>query len=189
MRKVFFLASFLYSVAAFAQIKTVYYPGTQQKMYEGNLLGASPQILSPSFESLPKDQQDQLLRTTARDGVWNYWYPNGTLQRVEEYSNGLMTGKWYGYFDNGKQTHQIDFTTGKAVYYFSNGQKQSEGKMLSDMVQEGPWIGWYQHGVKNFEGNYVNGVKDGLWLWYDIKGRKTDEQTFQGGNVVSHIRF
>jgi hypothetical protein len=28
-----------------------------------------------------------------------------------------------------------------------------------------------------------------LWVFYDIKGRKTDEQVFQGGNLVTHNKF
>lgn len=172
-----------------AQTKTTYYPGTQQKMSEGVLLGADATVLSPSFESLPKDQQELKLRSTARDGVWTYWYPNGQVQRTEQYSNGMMVGIWTGYFENGVVSHVLNFTTGDAVYYFSNGKKQSEGKIANNMVQEGHWTGWYQHGLKNFEGNYVNGIKDGLWIFYDIKGRKTDEQVFQGGNLVTHNKF
>ena len=172
-----------------AQTKTTYYPGTQQKMSEGVLLGADATVLSATFESLPKDVQAQKLSVTARDGVWTFWYPNGQVQRTEQYTNGEMTGIWTGYFENGLVSHVLNFTTDDAVYYFSNGKKQSEGKIANNMVQLGHWTGWYEHGLKNFEGNYVNGTKDGLWIFYDIKGRKTDEQTFQGGNLVSHNKF
>ena len=191
MKKIllFILITGLYIANVDAQTKTTYYPGTQQKMSEGVLLGADASVLDPGFESLPKDQQALKLSTTAKDGVWTFWYSNGAVQRTETYSNGMMVGIWTGYFENGQVSHVLNFTTGDAVYYFSNGKKQSEGKISNGMVQEGHWIGWYQHGLKNFEGNYVNGVKDGLWIFYDAKGRKSDEQTFQGGNVISHVKF
>jgi antitoxin component YwqK of YwqJK toxin-antitoxin module len=35
----------------------------------------------------------------------------------------------------------------------------------------------------------VNGKKDGTWVWFDVKGKKTDEQVYQNGTIASHKRF
>jgi antitoxin component YwqK of YwqJK toxin-antitoxin module len=57
------------------------------------------------------------------------------------------------------------------------------------MGQEGKWTLYYENGQINAEGNYVGGKKDGVWTWYDVKGHKTDEQTYQNGAIASHKRF
>jgi antitoxin component YwqK of YwqJK toxin-antitoxin module len=182
MKRILAAALIIISAAtAVAQTKTVYYPGTQQKLSEGKLLGADATVLATDFESLPKDVQQQKMQNVTKDGKWSYYFLNGNISAEEHYNNGLMTGVWKGFYDNGKLNYEIDFATGKAVYYYENGNKQSEGKMLPGMVKDGKWTGWFENGTVNYDGTYVNGQKDGDWNFYNLQGKHTDIQTFSNG--------
>lgn len=189
MKKLALACSLLF-VASFAsaQIKTTYYPNGQ-KQSEGVLLHADATVLSKDFEKLPKETQLQKLQNTTRDGKWLMWYENGALYAEQYYKNGQMTNVWKTYNTDGTTSDIIDFNSGKAQYFHKNGKIQSEGKITNQMAQVGKWVIYYENGMLNAEGNYINGQKDGTWTWYDLKGKKTDEQVYKGGSIVSHQRF
>jgi antitoxin component YwqK of YwqJK toxin-antitoxin module len=182
------LSVLVISGAAMAQTKTTFYPNGQ-KQAEGTLLNADATVLSKDFESLPKETQMQKMQNCVKDGKWTMWYENGATYSEQFYKNGLMTGVWKNYQPDGSVADIIDFENGKASYFHKNGKVQSEGKISGQMGQEGKWILYYENGQVNAEGNYINGKKDGVWTWYDVKGKKTDEQTYQNGTISGHKRF
>lgn len=189
MKKLFIALSILvFSGAAIAQTKTTYYTNGQ-KQAEGTLLNADATVLSPTFETLPKETQLQKMQNCVKDGKWTMWYENGAVYAEQYYKNGLMTGVWKNYNTDGSVADIVDFDNGKASYFHKNGKLQSEGKITKQMGQEGKWTLYYENGKVNAEGNYVNGKKDGTWTWYDMNGKKTDEQVYQNGAIASHKRF
>jgi antitoxin component YwqK of YwqJK toxin-antitoxin module len=46
------------------------------------------------------------------EGVWEYWFPNGQLERHEEYAGGRPSGKWKAFYENGQQLAETDFKDG-----------------------------------------------------------------------------
>jgi antitoxin component YwqK of YwqJK toxin-antitoxin module len=182
------LSVLVFSGAAMAQTKTTFYPNGQKKA-EGILLNADATVLSNDFESLPKETQVQKMQNCVKDGKWTMWYENGAVYSEQYYKNGQPNGVWKNFQTDGSISDNIDFENGKAIYYHKNGKVQSEGKITRSMTQEGKWTLYYENGQINAEGNYVNGKKDGVWTWFDIKGKKTDEQTYQNGAIANHKRF
>lgn len=132
-----------------------------------------------------KDELAQKMNNAIRIGKWMQWYENGQVATEEYYNNGTMTGIWKSWYADGKKQYEINFTSGTAVIYHANGLKQSEGKMLPGMLQDGFWIGYHENGNKNFEGSYKAGQKDGIWKWYNDKGVLYQTETFNNGTKVN----
>jgi antitoxin component YwqK of YwqJK toxin-antitoxin module len=57
--------------------------------------------------------------------------------------------------------------------------------MLPGMLQHGTWKGYYPNGKLNYTGAFVNGKKDGIWVFYDESGKKFVEQVFKAGQLES----
>jgi len=172
-----------------AQTRTTWHPGGNQKASEGILRGADPDVFSPGFDQLPKDVQASKLAAALKDGTWTYWFANGQVSSVEEYNNGVMTGLWKAFLPNGNKVFEINFLSGAAVYYHPDGSMESEGLMQTGMIQHGTWKGYYANGNLNYVGAFVQGKKDGIWIFYDEAGKKFMEQKFQGGNLLSSRRL
>lgn len=132
-----------------------------------------------------KEEQAKKMSSIVKDGKWTTWYENGTVRSEESYDKGTMTGIWKSMFDNGKTESEINFVTGKAVFYNQRGGKSSEGTMVNGMIQKGNWIGYHENGNKNYEGSFnAEGKKDGVWKFYDTQGLPTTEQTFKSGEIM-----
>jgi antitoxin component YwqK of YwqJK toxin-antitoxin module len=69
---------------------------------------------------------------------------------------------------------------GKAVAWYVNGGKQSEGE-FKDGKQHGKWMGWYPNGNKSAETQFKDGLIHGKGAtWYE-SGRKLGEVQFKNG--------
>jgi len=156
------------------------YPNGNKKA-EGMLFGEVSSNTNESKEAMARRAAGQ-----NKDGKWTYYYDNGTIQSEEMYDKGTMVGTWKTWNINGKLASEINFTTGKAVYFHANGAKQSEGTMKPGMITTGKWVGYFENGKKNYEGSYnEQGQKNGTWLWWDENGNATYEQKYENGNLIS----
>lgn len=133
-----------------------------------------------------KESQARAASNIVKDGKWITYYESGKLRSEEHHSNGKMVGNWKVFYENGVLESDINFVDGTATYYHKNGQKHSEGGMITGMVHTGNWICYYDNGNKNYEGAYDNsGKKIGTWKWFNDKGVQTSEQVYDKGNLVS----
>ena len=128
-----------------------------------------------------KEEQAKKMAQAIRVGKWQHWFENGQLASLEYYTDGVMTGQWKSWYADGSVQYDIDFATGKAVIYHANGKKASEGKMLTGMIHDGNWISYYETGIKNVEGAYNNGQKNGDWKFYDEKGNHYFTEKWNNG--------
>lgn len=147
-----------------------------KKRTEGSYQSAVEILSTDSKEVKAKKMADAI-----RIGKWQHWHENGTLAAVEYYTNGVMSGHWQSWYASGAMESDIDFSTGKAVYYWQDGKKYSEGKMLAGMIQDGAWTTWHSNGVKNTEGSYIKGQKHGDWKFYDEKGNHYFTEKWNNG--------
>ena len=119
-------------------------------------------------------------------GYWNYYYENGapfqtTLHKVEDTTEYIME-----YFNlSGEQL--ISEGNGKVeTYYFSGKQKVS--KEFKNGVPNGPFIEWNANGSIRKTGNYLNGLKNGVWKErYFVEDQ--DFQLYEYKNGNKHGRF
>jgi len=66
---------------------------------------------------------------------------------------------------------------GDWIYYYSDHQKQSEGKYLRGN-KNGKWIYYYQNGKIQQTGFYANGKFKGAWKWYYETGELLKEEFY-----------
>lgn len=71
-------------------------------------------------------------------------------------------------------------TDGYQVFYYSNGNKSSEGIMKGGQP-EGYWKTYYENGALKAEGNRKNFELDSLWKFYDVKGNLKVSITYKNG--------
>ena len=65
-------------------------------------------------------------------------------------------------------------------WWYLNDNKEAEGYYL-DGLKEGAWVYWFQNGVKNSEGTFSEDQRSGLWLFYNEDGSVYKELTYANG--------
>lgn len=129
-------------------------------------------------------------------GVWKWYYESGALMREELYVNGKREGQLTDYDENGKIILQGLFVDNnmegtwvyetpdyKEIGVYTNGEPDSlwksyympsKIKRFEGRFSNGEPVGvhtmYYNNGKKMYSGNYVSGMKDGDWRFYDELG-------------------
>src|SRR5205823_6186626 len=86
-----------------------------------------------------------------KEGLWEYWYPNGYASRKGKYKKGVRDGPW--------------------KEWYANRLKRSFGSYTNGF-KTGKWHYLYETGVRCMEGFYVNGKKSGEWLYWNPGGSR-----------------
>lgn len=63
------------------------------------------------------------------------------------------------------------YATGRFVQYHENGQVASEGNYVNGL-EDGVWRDFHPNGQVASEGGYRNGKEEGLWRFWDAEGRE-----------------
>jgi antitoxin component YwqK of YwqJK toxin-antitoxin module len=140
-----------------------------------------------------KGKYDKKGRT---QGVWKWYYESGKLWREELYVNGKREGQLTDYDENGKIILQGTFVDNRkegqwiyespdykeignyigdepdslwTSYYMPSKTKRFEGRFVNG-EPNGVHTMYYDNGKKMYSGNYINGMKDGDWRYYDEYG-------------------
>lgn len=131
-----------------------------------------------------------------KTGTWKYFFLNGEVEQIGEYVNDLPEGTWRWFYANNQtrlEEEYIDgFEEGPSVEYSETGTIIAEGKYIEGF-KEGEWIyfvgntketGKYYEGEKQgkwrmiyidtkktvYEGEYLNGVENGMFAYYYENG-------------------
>ncbi len=64
---------------------------------------------------------------------------------------------------------------GESLFCLAGAEKMAERRT-------GPFISLHKDGTKAGEGNYLNGNREGLWVFFDQQGNKTMEIEFKADN-------
>lgn len=129
-------------------------------------------------------------------GVWKWFYEDGKIWREENYVNGKRDGTLTDYDEEGKILMRGNFVDNRKEgiwnyetpdykeignynndepdslwrsYYMPGKIKRFEGRFQAgDPV--GPHVAYHPTGQKMYSGNYVSGMKDGEWEYFDDTG-------------------
>lgn len=127
-------------------------------------------------------------------GTWKWYYENGNLWREENYRNNLLDGLMVEYDDTGDAEKII--TKGEYV----DGQKEGPWILqLADYREEGSYKadkrdGQWKHffvgnGKLRYVGKYIDGVPDGMQLFYYENGNERQTGKYVGGLKEGDWRF
>jgi antitoxin component YwqK of YwqJK toxin-antitoxin module len=139
------------------------------------------------------EQKGKYDKKGREQGIWKWYYENGKIWREENYINGKREGQLTDYDEEGKIILQGNYVDNKKEglwnyetadykeignysndepdslwksYYMPSKIKRFEGRFLGgDPV--GIHTLYYANGKKMYTGNYVAGMKDGDWKFYD----------------------
>jgi antitoxin component YwqK of YwqJK toxin-antitoxin module len=131
-----------------------------------------------------------------RMGTWRYLFINGDVEQIGEFRNDLATGTWRWYYENKQlrleEEYEDGFEEGPSIEYsdsgtviatgkymegfkdglweYTIGNVQEKGKYL-DGEKQGTWKQTYLDNNKTaWEGEYLNGIPNGMHKWYHANG-------------------
>lgn len=83
-----------------------------------------------------------------------HYFPSGQLKAEGNLKNGLKSGVWYSFYENGLPWSETEFKDG---------------------IRHGSSVSWYKNGQKRYEGFFTNGVESGKWTYWDENGNLQQE--------------
>ncbi len=146
------------------------------------------------------------------EGKWTWNYESGITWREEEFVSGLEDGPSIEYNDTGAVIAQGGYIEGLKEglwflqindhreegpyfedlrngvwkhYYLNNGQLRFEGAFENGQAS-GLHSFYYLNGRLKERGNYVGGIKDGVWEYLDEDGKKIITIEYKGGEEVRY---
>ncbi len=112
--------------------------------------------------------------------------------KYEVNSEKPFTGKAVEYWSNGQKKSEDEYQdgkeNGKGIAWFENGQKLVEME-LRDGVKNGKEICWYENGQKCQEAEYRDGKANGKVIIWSKNGQKMSESEWRDGTEVSRIEW
>lgn len=118
-----------------------------------------------------KREEGMIIDGHIKNGIWTQWNPGGGKSKEINYKNGEVHGQ-YTFWVNG-----IVLTKKNYKYGLLHGKSTENLQLTVDRV------------VKNKEGNYKNGKKEGIWKYYSYKGHVLLETNYINGerNGLSNV--
>jgi antitoxin component YwqK of YwqJK toxin-antitoxin module len=129
--------------------------------------------------------------------VWTVhdYYISNKIQMTGTYKTKKLTarqGHFVYYYENGQKQSEGDFNNdqheGQWTIWFENGQKKSAGNYIANNL-EGQWKYWYESGEKKSEGIYIRSNKDGIWNYWYKNGQLESVEVFKIGIISSSKQY
>ncbi|MBK8846177.1 MAG: toxin-antitoxin system YwqK family antitoxin [Bacteroidetes bacterium] len=125
-----------------------------------------------------------------KDGVWKKYYTNGPLNRLEEYSDGVLNGTVVELNRGGTIDLDENYVDGKlhglrVKYHYG---MQSVIEHYKSGLLHGEKIMYYENSQKQEEGVYNNGKREGETKWYNQDGKLITMYTYKDGRLEGPIK-
>ncbi len=127
-----------------------------------------------------------------KTGVWNMYYPSGSVRLTVECENNLPHGKYTSYWLNGKKQEDGWFEHGlreKTWFYWFDSGKLMTRKNLSKGWYSGAQEVWYENGNKHFDYHYSNWKVDGDFSWWYSDGSLMEQGLMRNGEKVGEWKY
>jgi len=119
------------------------------------------------------------------EGPFTYYYENGNIERVGNYSNGLRTGRWKYNYSDGRPLQEVGF--GFDEEYEIHYMYDSVGNKILENGT-GTWYSIYEEyevpGKIILRGNFKGNVVDGDWMCQLNNGEIVYKQKFKKGKIL-----
>ncbi|MEP0213642.1 MAG: hypothetical protein ABJD66_10535 [Cellulophaga sp.] len=102
------------------------------------------------------------------DGIHKVFYKNGNLKIKGQFKNSLEDGLFKEFYENGKLKSITEYPNGESIEYYPDGKTiKLKVKFNSLRKENGNYISYYETGNLESTGNFKNGLKDGIWKYFD----------------------
>ncbi len=126
-----------------------------------------------------------------RSGPYTQWHENGNKAEEGRFLNGQPDGPWKTWYESGKPETTTTFVKGKEngqrTVWHETGIRKEHGKVIMGK-QVGLWNTWYESGLPQTTGAYDHGLKEGIWTHYFENGTKSGEFEFTQGRITRTIQ-
>lgn len=140
--------------------------------------------LNKSSENRKIQDKSKLLNTKAnkKDGPWELYYPNNSLESRGNYKDNKREGVWEEYYENGKLKSKSYYVHGKKEnlleLYHSNGNLK--GKLYYENGKEDGNVEMYHmNGILYLKGKFKEGKQAGDWKYFNVKGELINTENFE----------
>lgn len=107
------------------------------------------------------------------------------------YKDGLLTGEWIEWHKNGviksRGYYHCSKEQGDYKSWDKKGRLATEGQ-FSNGMKEGIWI-FYENGAKTTVGEYRNDLKNGVWGEFNEEGQRVLNKIYEKGNLKEILYF
>jgi antitoxin component YwqK of YwqJK toxin-antitoxin module len=105
-----------------------------------------------------------------KTGSWKYYHFNGQLEQEGDYNGeGLPEGEWRWYYASGdllrEEFYYLGRLDGAMIEYDKDGMVLTQGEYIEGL-EDGKWI--YIVGEARIEGSYVDGMRNGPWKYTHV---------------------
>ncbi len=124
-------------------------------------------------------------------GPWKWFYETGNLLREENYRNDLLDGVMTEYSDSGKVITKGEYIDGQkeGPWMLELADYREEGSYKGGM-RDGEWKHFYtDNGKLRFVGKFIDGVPDGMQLFYYQNGKEKQTGKYVGGLKEGDWKF
>lgn len=122
-----------------------------------------------------------------KDSVWTYYNNFGVVIATEVYSKGIKTGTWKNYYPDSKilevKTYKNDLQEGPWEQYFEDGSLRTKATFVKDKLN-GIAVYYQGKNLKVAEGRFINGVRDGGWIYYTPDGKVEKTEKYSKGQLI-----
>ena len=137
------------------------------------------------------------------DGIWTWWNTNGYVDSTGSYNLGMKNGKWttldsismkeiesnwynglqkgttiYKKTIGGRKRLTSILINGEKIEWYANGRMKSKKNFING-TKQGLWVYWYSNGNKRLESSYTDNKKDGEWKYWYFDGEIQRQEFFQ----------
>ncbi len=127
-----------------------------------------------------------------KDGYWERKYENGNWQYKAFFNDGDLNGYCSWYYSNGNLKSEGNFINGEKdsihKYYHENGRVMSEENYVLNKPK-GNCKYFNESGILIREGTLIGDDRDGIWVFYDDKGRKSTVILYERGSAIKTESF
>lgn len=128
-----------------------------------------------------------------KEGVWQGFYPSGTIKHAITFQKGKAKGAAVFYYDNGSKWEEgiwdVDKWIGDYRFYYPSGQLSYQWQYNQQGKRDGAQMYFHENGKVKYSGNWANGQSHGIVKEYSAKGELLAERIFSNGNldkVIDH---
>ena len=125
----------------------------------------------------------------AKDGVWKYFYPDGTLESHENYEKGVQKGEQLYYAEDGTlRSRNLIYDRDGVSYkrferYYNSGRTHESGQRKGEVL-EGVYTKYAPDGTVLTVEYYVEGEREGWQEYRDADGDVMYTERIQNGAVA-----
>lgn len=160
-----------------------YYPGGQIKS-QGEYLNSIRIGEWIFYHSNGKiEQRGKYDKKGKAQGVWKWYYESGNILREENYLNNKQDGIMTEYDDSTKVITKGEYIDGlrEGPWFLELQYYREEGSYKAGR-RDGEWKHYFTETNKlRFIGKFIDGVPDGLQIYYYPNGKKRQEGKYAGG--------